>query len=171
QSESVSKERLTHGTSPRLRGTGRFGRFDAFGVRYIPASAGNSDDGITWDANTTVHPRVCGEQRCPEERCRAPEGTSPRLRGTEGHCCPPGCGYRYIPASAGNRASHARVTCSVSVHPRVCGEQIRENVGGSIVGGTSPRLRGTGCPDRQRELLRRYIPASAGNRFVSLGYP
>ena len=79
--------------------------------------------------STAVHPRVCGEQKLAEDALALDNGSSPRVRGTADH---DGGGYvrkRFIPACAGNSVAtdtrHQRIT----VHPRVCGEQIpgREN--------------------------------------------
>ncbi len=52
----------------------------------------------------------------------------------------------------------------VSVHPRVCGEQILLAAAIVVLGGSSPRVRGTDGPGGEREDERRFIPACAGNR-------
>ena len=93
---------------------------------------------------------------------------------------------RFIPAPAGNRPGSPPSCCSVSVHPRACGEQQtpppparltpvhpracgeqgRFLLSSHRPSGSSPRLRGTG-PAPRREVLRlRFIPAPAGNRAV-----
>ena len=90
-------------------------------------------------------------------------GSSPRLRGTRNRY--PGrigCD-RFIPASAGNTQVTDFKTRLITVHPRVCGEHRRALLAGLLVGGSSPRLRGTrGHPAVGRRVVR-FIPASAGN--------
>ena len=71
---------------------------------------------------------------------------------------------RFIPACAGNRSA-SRVTAErAPVHPRVCGEQLRDRGGVRYTAGSSPRVRGTGQRARSVPALRRFIPACAGNR-------
>ena len=52
----------------------------------------------------------------------------------------------------------------VTVHPRVCGEQ--DIVQGALhgMGGSSPRVRGTGFRCQLPARDSRFIPACAGNR-------
>ncbi len=70
---------------------------------------------------------------------------------------------RFIPASAGNTLDpHSRLSHR-PVHPRVCGEHGCHSFHMLIAGGSSPRLRGTLCWARSPRMIRRFIPASAGN--------
>ena len=70
---------------------------------------------------------------------------------------------RFIPACAGNRNNREIVQRPPAVHPRVCGEQIRSDLGRRCRIGSSPRVRGTvRCSDHLPHFLR-FIPACAGN--------
>ena len=51
-----------------------------------------------------------------------------------------------------------------SVHPRACGEQLGSHLAFSRMGGSSPRVRGTGLEIPVRVVAERFIPARAGNR-------
>ena len=52
--------------------------------RFIPAPAGNSVYRVTGYFVPAVHPRACGEQFMPINVETVADGSSPRLRGTEG---------------------------------------------------------------------------------------
>ncbi len=111
-----------NGSSPRLRGTrAGAGRADA-AVRFIPAPAGNTCGLSPASASATVHPRACGEHFMsgPREAVRC--GSSPRLRGTPVTTAGDVLFSRFIPAPAGNTASHRAARPCRSVHPRACGE-------------------------------------------------
>ncbi len=111
------------GSSPRMRGTGSGGDFNATGGRFIPAHAGNRPVLAVSALAIPVHPRACGEQEPDISLLKPPPGSSPRMRGTddEQEAAPWRC--RFIPAHAGNSINHfARATVN-AVHPRACGEQ------------------------------------------------
>mgnify|MGYP006976765599 CR=1 FL=1 len=71
-------------------------------TRIIPACAGNSASISRLMADSTDHPRVCGELRLEPVAHDFSPGSSPRVRGTQ-RC----------PAPARLRSAD---------HPRVCGE-------------------------------------------------
>ena len=114
------------GSSPRVRGT-RVGPAERVErSRFIPACAGNTRVNLT-NFSSNV-------------------GSSPRVRGTPIIASPPTARRRFIPACAGNtqrgRISRARRT----VHPRVCGEHLRDPFIFNETNGSSPRVRGTPYP-------------------------
>ena len=111
-----------YGSSPRLRGTQCLGTSHRLGGRFIPASAGNTSPTALELPSTTVHPRVCGEHNTTASLSTTLGGSSPRLRGTQ--CLPVAVNAvaRFIPASAGNTHASPMTPCSITVHPRVCGE-------------------------------------------------
>ena len=111
------------GSSPRVRGTVIETCGSRPAGRFIPACAGNSRFPRKAPRTRSVHPRVCGEQnrRCvPDGRA---VGSSPRVRGTEFAAKIRYRDKRFIPACAGNRVHSLTKSCSIPVHPRVCGEQ------------------------------------------------
>jgi len=111
----------------------------------------------------TGHPCVCGEHLSAAATAAAYSGSSPRLRGTpfaKGFCRTPS---RFIPASAGNTGRGMRPGSLPTVHPRVCGEHFERISPVVVVGGSSPRLRGTLPPWSAPCRQPRFIPASAGN--------
>ena len=136
------------GSSPRVRGTVSDRRQFDIVDRFIPACAGNSAQLFGRPSANTVHPRVCGEQLILISRSWLRSGSSPRVRGTEVLGKIRTGSMRFIPACAGNRSTGWCVLATVSVHPRVCGEQ---SPGRRIcwrIGGSSPRVRGTARPRR-----------------------
>ena len=57
------------------------------------------------------------------------------------------------------------------VHPRACGEQRIVACCSLSCNGSSPRVRGTAAAVRGPLVVRRFIPARAGNRFVTNSGP
>ena len=92
------------GSSPRVRGTVLPTAFTGPDQRFIPACAGNRNEGDPLVPPWPVHPRVCGEQppRSPDRP--STDGSSPRVRGTVWELSPPRPHRRFIPACAGNRS-------------------------------------------------------------------
>ena len=75
---------------------------------------------------------------------------------------------RFIPACAGNSPESEITTAKKPVHPRVCGEQAALSRLIVLIDGSSPRVRGTGCRQIASVERRRFIPACAGNRRVTV---
>ena len=177
-----------HGSSPRVRGTPRRPPSGRRLRRFIPACAGNSAHPPPPTFTSTVHPRVCGELRCATSRTCSPRGSSPRVRGTQAAPKSSAVRRRFIPACAGNSSSSAGIRCSITVHPRVCGELVSYQPVGlrsmrfipACAGNsTQPRTRPGREPVHPRvcgELasdtagdysVTRFIPACAGNSRTS----
>ena len=155
---------FSFGSSPRVRGTDR-SKFDQLHQSwFIPACAGNSLQDRSRLVFAPVHPRVCGEQSAAPTAIAAPDGSSPRVRGTAFDCHEIAECCRFIPACAGNRRHGERSLDIRSVHPRVCGEQLCEAGFTRPPGGSSPRVRGTVCVRDSSRSTPRFIPACAGNR-------
>ena len=152
------------GSSPRVRGTEQHLRTRAVVGRFIPACAGNSTPMLDGAGIPPVHPRVCGEQHGSAIAERLVRGSSPRVRGTGLSPRRDVTTRRFIPACAGNRTCCAGCWRHLSVHPRVCGEQINHSTERWQVSGSSPRVRGTGRGRQFCGPARRFIPACAGNR-------
>ena len=113
--------------------------------RFIPACAGNRNDSLKLVITPSVHPRVCGEQVRRIRRNGRGVGSSPRVRGTGLMRCLTTSWRRFIPACAGNRLRRQCRCASLTVHPRVCGEQHLTTTVTESDAGSSPRVRGTGC--------------------------
>ena len=77
---------------------------------------------------------------------------------------------RFIPACAGNARSAPRLSGPCAVHPRVCGERIRPGSHCSFEFGSSPRVRGTLRQEVALEIIKRFIPACAGNAVIVPSY-
>ena len=110
-----------------------------------------------------AYPRAGGEHCEPSLAMTTRAGSSPRGRGTRfggrrhaGHC-------RFIPARAGNTAYRHGMRAPSSVHPRAGGEHSSERTVVLVVGGSSPRGRGTRAMNGQDSNCGRFIPARAGN--------
>ena len=151
------------GSSPRVRGTGNTTLTMRFGIRFIPACAGNSDRGPYASRQAAVHPRVCGEQPVRIRSIGPNPGSSPRVRGTAKLNRDYLGAVRFIPACAGNRSTARTTSIRTAVHPRVCGEQSHFVTQRPVIPGSSPRVRGTVRRFVFCGTTNRFIPACAGN--------
>ncbi len=124
--EQVSGQRPEYditGSSPRARGAVSLTRGMANDPRFIPACAGSRLIRTYSRVQTTVHPRVRGEQALPFCKAGIICGSSPRARGAGSTCAATVGRVRFIPACAGSRCAFLHIPRPVLVHPRVRGEQ------------------------------------------------
>ena len=70
------------GSSPLARGTQDLDRLGYVADRFIPAYAGNSDNGFTLGPPPPVHPRLRGELAVGSFSDKIVSGSSPLTRGT-----------------------------------------------------------------------------------------
>ena len=146
-----------------MRGTRALFR-DHLGVlRIIPADAGNTTTGYTICLTSKDHPRGCGKHRPNSIRVLGENGSSPRMRGTQGPRGPQGVQGRIIPADAGNTLWRLYLAQASRDHPRGCGEHVVFKGMDPRAAGSSPRMRGTQSHvfDTDRDVW--IIPADAGN--------
>ena len=164
-SRSIRSPRRLRGSSPRARGT-RLGR-DRLGRgrRFIPAGAGNTRSQQRLACCPSVHPRGRGEHHVPRHPTHRRDGSSPRARGTLGCATPRREIKRFIPAGAGNTCARSYSSHLSSVHPRGRGEHSIQPAAGASSPGSSPRARGTHEEGCKEGIVRRFIPAGAGNTF------
>ena len=134
---------MSCGSSPRLRGTLPVFVGPVVDVRFIPAPAGNA--------------------RWPPSETGNLTGSSPRLRGTPAPSTRRPARRRFIPAPAGNAMEAVMTLIIRTVHPRACGERLRSPLLPHLNDGSSPRLRGTPTEIHAAGMVRRFIPAPAGN--------
>ena len=90
------------GSSPRMRGTPVLRVGPGFGVRIIPADAGNTVLEKQFDDQGKDHPRGCGEHSPAKSMNMSRMGSSPRMRGTRAGLHEGLQHARIIPADAGN---------------------------------------------------------------------
>ena len=155
-----SQSRL--GSSPRVRGKpGQLGEVTvARGL--IPARAGKTVASLDSSATRWAHPRACGENATSESSNPAIPGSSPRVRGKLGPCCPSSQRSRLIPARAGKTSVCCCGPGREPAHPRACGENAVANSWARGLAGSSPRVRGKRHDDAIAGQLEGLIPARAG---------
>ena len=107
---------------------------------------------------------MCGEQVASATVHGLVEGSSPRVRGTDGGGLIYDAGQGIIPACAGNRPEWHPHEEYLGDHPRVCGEQDICDPTHIKYKGSSPRVRGTVEPGTWTNEDMGIIPACAGNR-------
>jgi len=151
------------GSSPRARGTRTATSEISYGVRFIPAGAGNTPPPAPAPAPAPVHPRGRGEHEDTAGGRSAIYGSSPRARGTLMSPPTPRARCRFIPAGAGNTFRESQPARRQPVHPRGRGEHGAHQQRANADGGSSPRARGTHGGDRADLADHRFIPAGAGN--------
>ena len=155
-------DRSITGTSPRMRGKPEALLPALIRVRNIPAYAGKTQPHFHRPRQAEEHPRVCGENNYSNAGLRMAEGTSPRMRGKRVRDALSMEIVGNIPAYAGKTSQASINSCCLSEHPRVCGENPKPHGNVTLVGGTSPRMRGKLVHDVLFVQLRRNIPAYAG---------
>ncbi len=151
------------GSSPRARGTLSQSLDYWEDRRFIPASAGNTQNIPTLQLCKPVHPRERGEHEIPAGESQLELGSSPRARGTRTCVLLSSAKCRFIPASAGNTFPSIEVKPHGAVHPRERGEHPQHRTKPRSHRGSSPRARGTLGHRSHGIPCCRFIPASAGN--------
>ena len=74
------------------------------------------------------------------------------------------CIHGIIPARAGSSQPYSMSCRCLGDHPRVCGEQLMDEIKLKPCPGSSPRVRGAVALQVQRALALGIIPARAGSR-------
>ena len=167
--------RAANGLSPLARGTHYRKRPDHHDHRFIPAGAGNTSRRTGPRTAKPVYPRWRGEHIDIDPVAADMAGLSPLARGTPFRESEYYCGYRFIPAGAGNTHSREQQARALAVYPRWRGEHDTSHYEMSASGGLSPLARGTQRPSQRLSQTARFIPAGAGNtkhsRSLSTGKP
>ena len=159
----LSGSALSSGPSPHARGTPAHAPAGTTGQRSIPACAGNTPNHQPMPDPRTVHPRMRGEHFASAAWAKPIAGPSPHARGTRTKATCARRTSRSIPACAGNTAPAACPPAPCTVHPRMRGEHVKNELAPLQARGPSPHARGT-RPAAVRDLAQpRSIPACAGN--------
>ncbi len=154
------------GLSPLARGTRSARMLATETARFIPAGAGNTARLIFLPCTAPVYPRWRGEHPRSIIDWNPFPGLSPLARGTLSNIIKRFKCYRFIPAGAGNTPQGWPQLCRLSVYPRWRGEHLLGSFRCAPVDGLSPLARGTLTHRLLRALIRRFIPAGAGNTFA-----
>ena len=150
------------GLSPRLRGNHGWRIQGNHNRRSIPAPAGEPTGDRVYLVQHEVYPRACGGTRTAHGQTTVIPGLSPRLRGNRNRGGQPGHDHRSIPAPAGEPRGCYLCLSNLRVYPRACGGTRLFSPSISIWKGLSPRLRGNQQRRAACVVLRRSIPAPAG---------
>ena len=129
----------------------------------IPAYAGSTVGSAMLTSMSRDHPRVCGEHSDILLSVVAMLGSSPRMRGARKFGDDIDESYGIIPAYAGSTAFALHQHLHLQDHPRVCGEHLEYKVYGTVVAGSSPRMRGARDAAAPAHLGCGIIPAYAGS--------
>ena len=150
------------GSSPRGRGKRHPLRHRVCHGGLIPAWAGKTYGRSRRRRRARAHPRVGGENEDRNLRDPVTPGSSPRGRGKP-RFGPFGLrAGGLIPAWAGKTRGHAAYPHLVAAHPRVGGENERDNEDRARAHGSSPRGRGKLAAHVVLSVDLRLIPAWAG---------
>ncbi len=150
------------GSSPRMRGKHGPSCRVRQGNRIIPAHAGQTASNSPTSNCATDHPRACGANQNQRVRSLVCSGSSPRMRGKRARRRVRRGRGRIIPAHAGQTRRYCVWSCADPDHPRACGANAGEHVGGAHAGGSSPRMRGKPLKSNVACVSTRIIPAHAG---------
>ena len=131
------------GSSPRERGTLALCPHKTPLLRFIPARAGNATVEPGVRCCISVHPRASGERLAVLPGDFDQSGSSPRERGTPVSEAVRARCLRFIPARAGNARGVYVLNAWIPVHPRASGEREELAMAEVLIGGSSPRERGT----------------------------
>ena len=146
-----------------MRGTLNRSWINSSGYGIIPAYAGNTHKRAAQSVHAWDHPRVCGEHFFMRLTVASSPGSSPRMRGTLVDWKFEFDSAGIIPAYAGNTKVEYKNDGGERDHPRVCGEHSARLSGSGRSSGSSPRMRGTLAPGRNKWCPVGIIPAYAGN--------
>ncbi len=152
----------SRGQSPRVRGKLVSRPRRACRLGSIPAGAGEAPSPRQQGGRSPVNPRGCGGSTPPLNAVLTMYGQSPRVRGKRYPDVREIAGTRSIPAGAGEAPFSTRRLGTVPVNPRGCGGSLPYPAASRRKWGQSPRVRGKPSRVPPASLIRRSIPAGAG---------
>ena len=157
------------GLSPRVRGNHQSPARSGMRDRSIPACAGEPHTLPEIVRRGEVYPRVCGGTRVGLRLAVGSNGLSPRVRGNLPLYDPAQDAIRSIPACAGEPMNAVATQKFFGVYPRVCGGTEGGGAGNIVGNGLSPRVRGNRRVVVTAAVMRRSIPACAGEPSARTG--
>ena len=150
------------GRSPRTRGSQATPALDRFGVRSIPANAGEPLRYGGRGLGVGVDPRERGGASVKMNYSDNPWGRSPRTRGSPEQPDSDQPKDGSIPANAGEPSSPSRRPGTPQVDPRERGGAAATAFAAMDIPGRSPRTRGSQLNPMIEETQPGSIPANAG---------
>ena len=150
------------GSSPRMRGKLRREASGGLEGRLIPAHAGKTARFARAVEVPPAHPRACGENSFPALMVSSCWGSSPRMRGKRLSSCFIMWTVGLIPAHAGKTYKATEDGAVNEAHPRACGENQLVFHAGTVIRGSSPRMRGKRLSNDREAIRAGLIPAHAG---------
>ncbi len=130
--------------------------------RSTPACAETTSMASTKDSCCSVHPRVRGDNARVMRSPMAMAGPPPRARGQRGRGDGRGVRLRSTPACAGTTTAPLAGSTTVTVHPRVRGDNVPTSSAARRRIGPPPRARGQQRAEHFAKLAERSTPACAG---------
>ena len=150
------------GSPPRVRGK-RAALGEALEQgRITPACAGKTSGAYKTVQTGTDHPRVCGENNAPHFASKAVSGSPPRVRGKLALLPAVIVNFRITPACAGKTLAVSFFNSVPADHPRVCGENAKDDLLFFERDGSPPRVRGKLKDILLMTAFWRITPACAG---------
>ena len=151
------------GSSPRVRGAVSHAVTPPLHGGIIPARAGSRGQPVFDRVGVRDHPRACGEQSMSVFIPSIKVGSSPRVRGAVAALAVHDAVDGIIPARAGSSQPYSMSCRCLGDHPRVCGEQLMDEIKLKPCPGSSPRARGAVNGAYGARCHVGIIPARAGS--------
>ena len=150
------------GSPPRMRGKLCVAIHSHHEIGITPADAGKTQRERIQGDLFEDHPRGCGENLTDGRQTTHIWGSPPRMRGKLTFDSRKRYDLRITPADAGKTDYTSTLSAGVQDHPRGCGENFACGVGGDVIKGSPPRMRGKRLSGFAQSPSRRITPADAG---------
>ncbi len=158
----MNPAKAASGLSPRVRGSRNRAWSPPAETGPIPAGAGEPPYWRSSDARQRAYPRGCGGAADRRVIGAVNDGLSPRVRGSRGRDRAKPGDARPIPAGAGEPDAPVVTSITPTAYPRGCGGAQPAIMAPMVLGGLSPRVRGSPNECSFRAKVTRPIPAGAG---------
>ena len=138
--------------------------------RFTPTCVGKTHCRNPSQGALAVHPHVCGENHNAVSRFCTSDGSPPRVWGKRRHPRHPRRLHRFTPTCVGKTRLGGGRSCTLRVHPHVCGEN------GSViwtednVPGSPPRVWGKQGTGESLYQYHRFTPTCVGKTLPIRGH-